>query len=123
MIRKYEDNDYNELQSWQHVRGLNMPDKIYLSNIGFIIPNKASGFLYTTNSGIAHLEMLMSNPSISKQERDIAINKIVEIIIFTATELDFKVITSTTQMDVIMDRSKHFGFEIESNHSLLIKKL
>lgn len=123
MIRKYEDSDYNELQSWQYARGLNMPDQIYLSNMGFIIPNKASGFLFTTNSSIAHLEMIMSNPNINKEDRDIAINKIVELAIFTAKALGYKVITSTTQIDAIVERAKQYGFTVESNHSLLIKKL
>ena len=123
MIRKYKDSDYNELQSWQHARGLNMPAQIYLSNMGFIVPNKAAGFLYTTNSGVCHLEMIMSNPDIDKQDRDIAINKIVELAIFTSQALGYKVITSTTTIDAIVERAKQHGFTVEQNHSLLIKKL
>lgn len=123
MIRRYLDSDYEQLQSWQHARGLNMPDKIYLSNIGFIVPNKASGFLYTTNSSIAHLEMLMSNPNINKKDRDEAINTIVLAIVDTASLMGFKVITSTTTIEAIKQRSLTHGFTIEENHTLLIKKL
>lgn len=123
MIRKYLDSDYIQLQSWQKARGLNMPEHGYLSNIGFIVPNKASGFLYTTNSNICHLEMLCSNPDINKKDRDEAINSIVFAIIDTAKQLGFKVITSTTQIEAVKQRSLLHGFYPEEGHVKLIKML
>lgn len=123
MIRRYEDSDYEQISSWQHARGLNMPESGYLSNIGFIIPNKASGFLYTTNSNICHLEMLIANPSINKKDRDEALDLIVTAVIDTATNLGFKVITSTTTIEAVKQRSELHGFYSEESHTLLIKKL
>lgn len=120
MVRAYTSLDYPTLCSWQSARNKEMFQSDLLSDIGFIVDDKACGFLYTTNSKVCYIETLLSNPN-NKDTK--AIDEVVEAIISKAKELGFNLILSTTKLNVVTSRAITHGFNYESNYTLLTKQI
>jgi hypothetical protein len=77
---------------------------------GFIIPGKAAGFLYLTDSSVAWIENLIAAPGLSREERTQAVDAIVTAVIERARQLDVDVLMGYTRLDVVVQRAKRFGF-------------
>ncbi|RKG80290.1 hypothetical protein [Corallococcus terminator] len=81
-----------------------------LPQTGFVVPDKAAGFLYRTDSSVALIEGIIAAPGLSKEVRNEAVNAIVAAIRDEARRLGFKLLLGYSQLDAIMERAKRFGF-------------
>ncbi|GHG84957.1 hypothetical protein [Comamonas sp. JC664] len=93
------------LQSWDEIV---TPDG--LPQTGFVVPGKAAGFLYRTDSSLALIENLVAAPGLSKEERNEAVDLVVAAICKEATRLGFKILLGTTQLDAVVKRAEKHGF-------------
>ena len=72
----------------------------------------ASGFLYETNSGIAWLEFIVTNPKTTSEERNKAILTLLEELSSSAKELGFSVIFSSIKNENLINKYLENGFSI-----------
>jgi hypothetical protein len=89
MVKRVEDTDLEEILGWFESRGIPMePD--YLSPTGFMVPGKAAGFVFSTDSNFVIFECFVGNPEITSEERQEALRQIVPVMIQEAKEMGYK---------------------------------
>ncbi|MBJ6762861.1 hypothetical protein JGU66_19025 [Myxococcaceae bacterium JPH2] len=100
---------FEQVQSWYaHRNEVLTPDA--LPRVGFIVPGKAAGFLYQTDSSVAWIEGLVASPSLSKAERLGVVDAIVVAVCEESRKLGFKTLLGYTVLDVVVERAKRLGF-------------
>ena len=95
----------------------------FLPKVGYVVPGLAMGFLYQTDSAIAHIEGLVANPGAQGQARTQAIDEVVIAIIDEAKRLGFKTLHGLTELPVIVERAKRLGFIDDPTPQFMVVKL
>jgi hypothetical protein len=108
-IRYVREEHFEQIREWFRFRKEDIVPKALPEN-GFIIPGKAAGFLYRTDSSVAWIENLIAAPDLSREERNQAVDAIVAAVVERAKELGFDVLLGYTVLDVVVQRAKRFGF-------------
>jgi hypothetical protein len=108
-IRYVREEHFEQIRDWMRFRNEDLVPGVLPEN-GFIIPGKAAGFLYRTDSSVAWIENLVAAPGLSREERSQAADAIVAAVIERATELGFELLLGYTVLDVVVERAKRFGF-------------
>jgi len=123
-IKPYNRLDYWELCSWWAGHGWMAPDQDMLPEHGFIINNICAGFLYKTDSKIAWLEFIISNPRSEKLERNKALDLLIEQLYSRAKELGFKAIFTSATHKGLIERYKDHGFVVtDTSMTNLVKRI
>jgi len=89
MVRKVEKADLNEIIGWFKSRKIDISVD-YLSPTGFIVPGKAAGFIFSTDSNFVIFECFVGNPEITSEERQEALRQIVPAMIQESKEMGYK---------------------------------
>jgi hypothetical protein len=112
---------FDQVQAWVQSRGdVITPDA--LPQTGFIIPGKAAGFLYRTDSSLAWIEGLVAAPGLEREERSQAVDAVVAALIDAAPRLGVKTLMAYTLLDAVVKRSERFGFTYVSGGFHLIAR-
>lgn len=94
--RIYKPEDYETLASWwdKHPQWKPVPEE-WLPKVGFVVDSDGSpicaGFLYFTNSTIAWLEYIVSDPDSDKETRSEAVDVLINQLTTQAIKVGFKV--------------------------------
>ncbi|AEI68032.1 hypothetical protein [Corallococcus macrosporus] len=114
---------FEHIKSWlQHWDEVVTPDG--LPQTGYVIPGKAAGFLYRTDSSLAMIENLVAAPGLSKEERNEAVDLIVAAICTESARLGFKILLGTTQLDAVVKRAEKHGFiYVDGGFHVIAKRL
>ena len=62
-LKRVTSKDFPVIVHWYRQRKLTPPDPRALSDVGFIADGRVAGWLYLTNSNIAMIEGIISDPS------------------------------------------------------------
>ncbi len=108
--RRFEQKDYDTVESWFSTRGIFPAQYHALPEIGFIVENIACGFLYKTDSSVALIENLIANPEESRENRDEALDIVVSSILDEAKKLGYRSITGITRLEPVLKRAFKHGF-------------
>src|SRR5688572_25462795 len=100
---------FEQIRDWLRFRKEDIVPKALPEN-GFIIPGKAAGFLYRTDSSVAWIENIVAAPGLSREERSEAVDAVIAAVIERAKELGFELLVGYTVLDVVVKRAQHFGF-------------
>jgi hypothetical protein len=123
-IREFNKIDYYLICEWWTAHKWNAPSYLMLPKTGFIIEGLCAGFLYKTDSEIAWLEFVISNPKSDKELRNEALNILIEKLINEAKQSGFKVIFTSVEHTKLIDRYKNHGFvETDKSMTNMIKRL
>lgn len=79
--------------------------------------NICAGFLYTTNSKIAWLEFIISNPQYRGEHRKEAIKTTIDTLCYMAKELGFGAVFTSVKHPSLIKYFKDYGFTIDSHSS------
>ncbi len=109
-MRLFEADDYQVLERWFHKRGMKAPPYVYLPKIGFIDDYYAAGFLVQTDTPIAVIDFLISNPSADVTKRGISVSSVIECLIEEAKRRKFKSLKCDSQIPSVGKLAKAFGF-------------
>jgi len=123
-IRAYKQSDYEILSSWW--RGWSWPlvPKECLPQTGYIIDDLCAGFLYKTDSSIAWMEWIISNPKADKFVRGEALDVLIVSLIEKAKEQGFSSIFTSSNKLSFKDRLiKHKFIETDKDVSQFIRSL
>lgn len=123
MVKVFESSDFEMIDSWFFERTKCHLDKDLLSKNGFIIPNAAVGFLYLTNSKLAHVDFMITNPDASQKFRHEALQLICEKIISYAKELHIKMILVNTKVGFMKELAIKNDFDYTGIHSSFSRRI
>lgn len=113
---------FEEIKDWSKDRGLGMVPKELLPKTGRIVPGVCAAFLYLTDSKVAFLENMISNPQTDKALASEALDLCVKAIEQDAKESGVSLIWSSTCIPQVMKRAESLGFQVQTRVYKLILK-
>lgn len=124
-IRKVDiQKDYEMLAKWWLHHGWGDVPAIILPKEGFIVNEICAGFIYQTDSKIAWIEYIVSDPASEKEYRAQSLDILIDNLIKRAKELGFLVAFATLEHPALIERYKKHGFVIgDSKVTNMIRSL
>lgn len=121
--RRYnKDTDFQDVTSWWLLHDQIPPLPAMYPETGFIVENVAAAFLFRTDSSMALIEMIIYNPETPKDIRQKALNEVIESVILEAASLGYETLSGFTDMGVVIERAKSFGFtEVKNKYTMIVK--
>ncbi len=107
-----------EAIAWMVKRGLPAPPADMFSSVGFVVEGIAGHWLYLTNSSMAYLEMLTTNPDASKADRDRALDLVIGRCLEEARDAGCRVVVTLINRPDLQARAERLGFQIHDQASL-----
>lgn len=113
-IRAFEEQDFPVMTSWFSKRNFPPPEKELLPKIGGVIEFEnqaiAMGFVFRTDTPIAIISHLVSDPSSSKEIRREAVDELVRGLFTVAKEWGYTSISCATNIPKLGERFEKIGF-------------
>lgn len=133
IINAIEEKDYEQFVEWGKFFRFPYPPKNMLPSSGFgglKLTNEdgvdlCAGYLYETNSDIAWLEWIISNPNVKdKKIRKESLTELIYYLTLQAEQKGYKAVFSSIKEEGLIEKYKQNGY-LESNRSSkeLTKKL
>lgn len=124
MIEAYSELKHrNLIRDWFRKRGLDVPNLEMVSNVGFCVDDAAIGFLFLTNSPIAYIDCIISNPEKHAEERAKAVMDLLITLEDKARHAGVKVLRVLGNLDIMNKRYRERGFMSEESFDLFFKYL
>lgn len=128
-VRALQEADWDDLQSWwkwwrwPEVSKETLP----LNGLGGLMVYKgdisiATGFLYLSNSKVAWLDWVVSNPKYKEEDRKEAIELLISSLEEVAKQQDYSIIISITRSKPLIDTHKKLGYTVDEKPSYEISK-
>jgi hypothetical protein len=115
---------YSLIATWWHQRKLPIIPEDFLPKTGFIIPGYAACFLYKTDSSVAILENLISEPKCKPHERDHALDLVILGCMAEAFRSGFSVVQGFTPLRKVRARMEKLNFKVsEKTFELVSRRL
>lgn len=109
-------DDFKQICRWLALRGLPQYPRSIFPKIGFIVDDIAVGFLYLTDSSVGIIDCYISNPESNKHERDVALDRITEELLETASISHCTIVKCDSKIEAINKRALKFGFRPSGSH-------
>ncbi len=122
-VLRFNKHFYDEMNSWYTKRELPILIKDILPNTGFIVSEVAAGFLYCCDGNLGLIENFITNPDAKSEDRDEAINIIIDSIEQEAKILGIKYIIGSTKEDSLLMRSLNLNYKDLGKYNLIFKNL
>jgi hypothetical protein len=123
IVRNYEPSDFETVKGWAQAGYDTEYTAEQFPKTGFIVPDIAALFLYSTDSTVCFLENMISNREADKEEKSKALDLLISKAFSAAKEKGFSVAYATTgNLSVIVRAMKH-GAHMETKQVLLTKNL
>lgn len=110
--RSFTSADYPVVCQWWTARQWPQIPLMMLPRRGFIVDGYCAGFLYLTDSPIAWLEWVVSNPDSDKIERQKALDNLISSLLNAAKEAGCKAVFSAANHPGLIERYKSHGFQV-----------
>lgn len=116
--------DYPMLCEWGRWFRFDIPQQKFLPNngLGGIMITKdgidiCAGFLFFTNSKIAWLEFVVSNPKYRETDRNQAIEFLINQLVYIAKDKGFEAIFTSVKHPNLIKKFENIGFVTGSNNT------
>lgn len=109
MLQLYQLSDYERLAGWFSGWQCAPPHIDTLPATGFIVGDVMAGWIYLTNSRMALIENVVSNPSSTREERESSFPLLIGALLVVARDAGYDHIRSTTTSPMVMDIGVRFG--------------
>jgi hypothetical protein len=109
-IRQYTEKDYDLLKSWWNAHNWKEVPSSSLPACGYIVNNVCAGFLYLTNSDMALLEWVVSDPNSKADLRDQSLDLLLAVLTEEAKLNGVKFIFTATRHPKLQERYKNHKF-------------
>lgn len=121
-MRAFQPEDMAEVVAWHQARGLLVPPASTYPPTGVIVPGVAAGFLVKTDTSMAQIDGLISNPLATG--RQIAISQIIDRLVELAKEAGFRHVMGVTMVPSVVTAGHGARFSsIVEPYTLLFKEL
>lgn len=108
MHRAFEEKDHKTLCSWWRKRGWPELPLAMLPNVGVIVEEKAAAFLIQTDTAVAWLEWIVSDPEAENTGE--AVSEAIHILTKVAKELGFAVVMTSINNKRLEQRFENEGY-------------
>lgn len=113
MVREIDLNhDYETLARWWEAHQWPVVPKEHLPKRGFMVNETVAAFLYQTDSAIAWMEWIISDPASDSLVRDVALDLLIEHISKEARDLGFQIVLTLTDKPRLKNRLERLGFHV-----------
>ncbi len=123
--RSIKDNDYDTFCEWGKWFRFQMPPKEFLpdnGNLGVVITKEdidiCVGFLYLTNSKIAWIEFIFSNPGYKNKDRKEAIVLLINILSKIAKDNGYKAVFTSIKKENLIQYFLKCDFKKGSENTI-----
>lgn len=108
--------------AWMVARGVpELPADLFPPD-GYVVEGVAALWIYLTKSSIAYLEMLVSNPKAPKEERDAALDAVIDACVERARSAGCRTVMAPVQRADIIERATRKGFLVVIDRLSLIAR-
>ena len=123
VVRQLEDKDYETLKEWWKFWRFPAPPKNFLpedGTCGVMVKDSegtlyAAGFIYLTNSDVAWMEYIVSNPEIKDRKlRRQSQTVLIEQLTYMAKDNEAEWIFTSVKNDSLIERYLECGFSVGS---------
>lgn len=122
-IKPFQEENYIEICGWYFKRE-KIPIPFYLlPKNGFIVSGVAAGFLYKTDSKLGLIENFVTNPNACSDDRNKALNLIIDSIIELCFRYKIKSLIGTTKHENLLNRSLNKGFKNLGSYNVVCKEI
>lgn len=111
-IREFKKTDYETIKGWWRTHKWVPIPLDFLPKTGLIVDDYCSGFLYKTDSKIAILEFIISNPNTDKIKRADALDLLIDGLCVEAKNSGYDAIFSYLVHPNLIERYKKHNFII-----------
>lgn len=101
---------YRAIASWYHARGLEAPSLAQLPQVGFIVDGIVAGWVYQTDSSVALLDAVISNPATIPSRRKQATKVLCSTLVDAAVEMGYRDVLFTSSHPTIKRAGEELGF-------------
>lgn len=117
-------DDYGAISEWWTAQKWPVIPREMLPGTGAIVPGRAAGFLYKTDSQIAWLEFVVANPASDKMERRAALDAVIQSLLATAQSMGFRAVFTSCQHPGLTARYQEHGFQVtDTGMTNLIRRI
>lgn len=128
-VRALQETDWENLQSWwkwwrwPEVSKETLP----LNGLGGLMVYKGetpvvTGFLYLSNSRVAWIDWIVSNPKYKEKDRKQSIELLINSLEEVAKQQDYSIIISITRSKHLIETHKKLGYTVDDTPSYEISK-
>jgi hypothetical protein len=111
MVNEYSEKDYDEVSGWYKARSLPVPGVNAFPTFGLVVHGVAAGFLIVTDCNLALIDFYISNPDVTREERDVALDAITEGLLEYGIKIGITNFKADTQVKRIRQRAENYGFK------------
>jgi hypothetical protein len=108
------DRDYGIIKAWWELHGSSVPKREHLPTTGIVIEVSgkpvSAGFLYRTDSRICVFEFVVVDPEASREDRDIALDLLIEAAMYWAKQEGYTLIYNSSGIQRFIARLEGKGF-------------
>lgn len=122
MIRRYQKRDFEMLKRWYKERGLGAPQEAALSDAGWVADERVVGFLYVTNSNIALIDGIVSDPHSLPSNRKQSLQQLCSTIVDVAVMMGYTNIIAATSNESIKEICRKMAFQKTSYELFVLKE-
>lgn len=122
-VRMFADSDYPMLCTWWAKWNFPIPALDVLPSTGYIVDESAAVFIYLTNSPVAWMEWLVSDPECDKELRSAAVDVAIDHAICQAKLTGSKVFFTTSNRPAVSSRLEQHGFVKDIDTTQFFRRL
>lgn len=108
------------ISEWYEKHGQVAPKQEQLSDMGFIVDNRVAGWVYLTNSNLALIECVISNPDTIPSLRKESLRKLAGLLVDTAVSLGCTEVIAITKHESIAELAQFLGFRPLPDHTVYV---
>lgn len=118
-MRRYEPTDYPEIADWYAARGeIALPLECF-PRTGLILPGVAAGFLYATDSALALIDCVVTNPEASPMARGRAVSGVLRALLDEAGKQGFRIVAGSTRYRGMRRSAERIGFKYTGDFAMM----
>jgi len=128
-VRALQESDWETLQEWwKWWRWPEMNrDLLPMNGLGGLMICKGdipviAGFLYLSNSKVAWLDWIISNPEYKESDRKTALTLVIDSLEEVAKQQNYSIIISIARNKSLINIHKNLGYTVDENPSYEISK-
>lgn len=121
-MRRYHPRDYGEIAGWYAARGEPAPPPDTLPVIGILCPGIACGFLMRTDSSVALIEGMATNPAAPLFARHRAIGRILDALVEEAKSEGFRHVVGMARSNGIAKLAEGRQFRAIGRYAMLTRE-
>ena len=118
---------FDKMAAWWNMRDCPVPEKVHLPKTGFLVyldrEPVCGGFLFQTDSDVAIIGHIVSNPTTSSRKRHEGLNALIRRLEVAAETLGFSLVGASANYMPLIERYQDLGYTVFDKDLVSVGKL